>query len=140
MAPSQETKTRILVIDDELFFRAALKDVLSEGGFDVVTAENGVEGVRLYKSELPEVVITDMIMPEKGGVSCGAEISKYAKKIGQDPLVILFSSMFNSEEPHEHHSPELGANVHMPKTMKPVDVLILIEELLERKKNKGAAR
>ena len=52
---------KILVIDDELFFREMLRDTLVEGGFEVVTAKDGVEGVELYKKGLPDVVISEFL-------------------------------------------------------------------------------
>ena len=129
MSSPEEKKIKILVIDDEFFFRTMLKDSLSEGGFEVITANDGEEGVELYKEELPDIVISDLIMPKKGGVSCCIGISSHAKTVGKDPLIILFSSMFNKEQIHAHDPPEMGAHVHMPKTIKPIDVLILVEEL-----------
>ncbi len=123
---------QILVIDDELFFREMLKDTLVEGGFDVVTAKDGVEGVELYKERLPDVVISDLIMPNKGGVSTCTDIAAHAKKVGEDPVIVLLTSMFK-EDAHEHDSPEMGSTIHMPKKSKPLDILIMIEQLYNRK-------
>jgi len=131
---------RILVIDDELFFREMLRDTLVEGGFEVVTAKDGVEGVELYKKHLPDVVISDLIMPNKGGVSTCTDISAYAKEVGQDPVIVLLTSMFK-EDAHEHSTPEMGSTIHMPKKTKPVDILIMIEQLYTRKlmKDRGGS-
>ena len=38
------------------------------------------------------------------------------------------------ESPHEHDPPEMGAKVHIPKSTKPMDIVILIEQLLDRKR------
>jgi len=123
---------KVLVIDDELFFREMIKDTLIEGGFDVVTAEDGEEGVAKYKELLPDVVISDLIMPKKGGVSTCTDISAYAKEVGEDPVIVLLTSMFK-EDAHEHDSPEMGSTIHMPKKTKPIDILIMIEQLYNRK-------
>lgn len=123
---------KILVIDDELFFREMIKDTLVEGGFDVVTAKDGEEGVAMYKELLPDIVISDLIMPKKGGVSTCTDISAYAKEVGQDPVIVLLTSMFK-EDAHEHDSPEMGSTIHMPKKTKPIDILIMIEQLYNRK-------
>lgn len=125
-------KGKILVIDDERVFREMLKDALSNGGFEVITAGDGEEGVDLYKKELPEIVISDLIMPRKGGVSACIEISSHAKEIGEKPAIVLLSCMIK-EPAHEHEIPELGSTIHIPKDMKPVDILILIEQLFDRK-------
>ena len=129
---------KILVIDDELFFREMIKDTLIEGGFDVVTAKDGEEGVAMYKELLPDVVISDLIMPKKGGVSTCTDISAYAKEVGEDPVIVLLTSMFK-EDAHEHESPEMGSTIHMPKKTKPIDILIMIEQLYNRKLSGGGA-
>lgn len=122
----------ILVIDDELFFREMLRDTLVEGGFEVVTAKDGVEGVELYKKDLPDIVISDLIMPNKGGVSTCTDIAAHAKTVGEDPVIILLTSMFK-DDAHEHDSAEMGSTIHMPKKSKPLDILIMVEQLYGRK-------
>lgn len=139
MSGADRVKGKILIIDDELFFREMLKDTLTDGGFDVVTAKDGEEGVALYKETLPDVVISDLIMPKKGGVSTCTDISKYAKSIGEDPVIVLLTSMFK-EDAHEHDAPELGTTIHMPKKTKPIDILIMIEQLYNRKVAQGQGR
>jgi DNA-binding NarL/FixJ family response regulator len=47
------------------------------------------------------------------------------------PILVLLTSMFQGS-PHEHETPDMGAKIHIPKSMKPLDIVILIEQLLER--------
>lgn len=131
MVVGRKKKGRVLVIDDERLHREMLKDALSEGGFEVSVAMDGEEGTSLYKKTLPDIIITDLIMPNKGGVSTGVEISELAKKAGAEPVIILFSSILK-ERVREYESPELGACIHISKMLNPVDVTILIEQLHER--------
>jgi DNA-binding NarL/FixJ family response regulator len=49
------------------------------------------------------------------------------------PIIVLLTSMFQ-EAPHEHNSPEMGAKVHIPKSTKPVDIVIIVEQFLDRKR------
>lgn len=128
---SQKKQGAVLVIDDEALFRFMLKDALREGGFKVFLAKDGEEGVEIFKKELPDVVITDLVMPVKGGVSTGMEINTYAKTVGANPVVVLFSAMFK-EKVKEYGSPEMGACYHMSKALSPIDVTILVEQLYER--------
>ncbi len=132
MADATVKQGKVLVIDDELFFREMLKDTLVEGGFDVITAEDGVEGVEKYKEFLPDVVVSDLIMPKKGGVSTCTDISAHAEKVGEEPVIVLLTSMFK-EDAHEHKNAEMGTTIHMPKKSKPIDILIMIEQLYNRK-------
>ena len=59
---------RILVIDDDEAFRPMVKQMLEQAGHEVLEAANGKEGVKLYNAEAPDLVITDLIMPEQEGI------------------------------------------------------------------------
>ncbi len=119
----------ILLIDDDPLFLKVLGDSFREAGFDVITAADGVEGIRAFVDNRPSVVISDLIMPRMGGVSTCMEISRIAGD--NKPVIILLTSMFQGA-PHEHDVPEMGARIHIPKTTDPFDVVIIVEQLLER--------
>ena len=59
---------KILVIDDDHMVRYALSRILQRSGYDVVTASDGKRGMMLVREELPDIVITDIIMPEQEGI------------------------------------------------------------------------
>jgi DNA-binding response OmpR family regulator len=123
-------RAKILIIDDDPFFLKILSDVFRENNFNVITACDGVAGIRAYLDGKPDVVITDLIMPKLGGVSTCMEISRLS---GDDePVVILLTSMFKGM-PHEHETPEMGARIHIPKSTKPLDIVIIVEQLLDRR-------
>ncbi|KAF0221528.1 MAG: response regulator [Geobacteraceae bacterium] len=127
---------KILLIDDDPFFLKVLSDVFLENGFAVLTAADGIEGVKAYLDNCPDVVMTDLVMPRMGGVSTCLEISRLSG--GKEPVIILLTSMFQGA-PHEHPVPEMGARFHIPKSTRPVDIVIIVEQLLERKKNRRIA-
>ena len=58
---------RVLVIDDEAPIRQVISLKLKNGGYDVLTAADGEEGLRIIEKEAPEVVITDINMPRLDG-------------------------------------------------------------------------
>jgi DNA-binding response OmpR family regulator len=58
---------KILVIDDDHLVRYTISKILQRNGFDVVTASDGKRGMAVFRSENPDVVITDIIMPEQEG-------------------------------------------------------------------------
>lgn len=129
------SRGKILLVDDDRFFLKILSDAFSEAGFAVVTAPDGIEGVKAYVEHEPEAVISDLIMPRMGGVSTCMEIARLAGD--RDPVIVLLTSMFQGA-PHEHASPEMGAKVHIPKSTSPLDVVIIVEQLLERKRRRAA--
>lgn len=128
-----EPLIKVLIIDDDPFFLKVLTDNFSENGFTVFNANDGIEGIKAYLETAPDVVISDLVMPRMGGVSTCMEIAR----LGGDtpPVIVLLTSMFQ-EAPHEHDAPEMGAKIHIPKSTRPVDVVIIVEQILERKKYK----
>jgi two-component system chemotaxis response regulator CheY len=60
-------KTKVLAIDDSQTIRVLLQTTLQEAGFDVATADDGLEGVAKYSEYNPDVVITDINMPRMDG-------------------------------------------------------------------------
>jgi len=126
-----QSNKKILIIDDDPFFLKVLTDNFSNNGFTVFNANDGIEGVKAYIERMPDVVISDLVMPRMGGVSTCMEIGRLAGDT--PPVIILLTSMFQ-EKPHEHAVPEMGAKVHIPKSTSPVDIVIIVEQLLEREK------
>lgn len=132
----KDARGKILLIDDDPFFLKVLSDAFQETGFLVFTANDGVEGVKAFIDSNPEVVISDLIMPRMGGVSTCLEISRRAGE--KEPIIILLTSMFQGA-PHEHEIPEMGAKIHIPKSTKPFDIVIIVEQLLDRKRHQRLA-
>jgi CheY-like chemotaxis protein len=67
---------RVLIIDDDEQVRALLYEILERAGFAVIEAINGAEGLKLYRSQPTDLVITDLIMPEKEGVETILELRR----------------------------------------------------------------
>jgi two-component system, OmpR family, response regulator len=127
---------KILLVDDDRFFLKVLSDSFTDAGFTVVTASDGILGVKAYLEELPDAVVSDLIMPRMGGVSTCLEIARLAGE--RDPVIVLLTSMFQGA-PHEHQVPEMGARVHIPKSTSALDIVIIVEQLLDRKKRGASA-
>jgi len=70
--------TSILVIEDSKTLRLAVEHSLSEAGYNVTTAPDGFEGMRLWHETRPELVITDIMMPERDGIETIQEIRRKA--------------------------------------------------------------
>ena len=66
--------TRILVIEDDEDVRNLLRDMLEEEGYDIVVAEDGHAGARIWREEAVDLVITDIFMPKKDGIEIIAEL------------------------------------------------------------------
>ena len=85
---------RILVIDDEESMLEVLQETLEEAGYEVVCASDGEEGVRLYREEPTDLVVTDIVMPKKDGVIVVWELraeypgAKILAMTGYDPVIL----------------------------------------------------
>jgi two-component system chemotaxis response regulator CheY len=62
------TMPKVLVIDDDILVRRTISRILQHGGYEVTLAEDGAKGVAIFRSERPDLVITDIIMPEQEGI------------------------------------------------------------------------
>jgi CheY-like chemotaxis protein len=65
---------KVLVIDDDSLVRDTTVRILEREGYQVVVASDGVRGLRVFRTEQPDLVITDIIMPEKEGIETIGEI------------------------------------------------------------------
>lgn len=79
--------TKVLVIDDERSIRNSMKDILQFEKYDVVLAENGMEGIVAVKTEKPDVVFCDIKMPKMEGI----EVLERIKEFSTDTPVVMIS-------------------------------------------------
>lgn len=81
---------KVLIVDDAIFMRMKLKDILEKNDFQVVgEAQNGIEAIEKYKTEKPDLVTMDITMPEMDGV----EALKQIKAFDSDAKVVMCSAM-----------------------------------------------
>ncbi len=76
---------RILVVDDERQITRMLRTSLQAGGYCVDTAANGLEGFQTFGSSRPDLVITDLAMPEMNGL----ELTRAIRRIADTPIIVL---------------------------------------------------
>jgi two-component system, OmpR family, KDP operon response regulator KdpE len=76
---------RILVVDDEVQITRVLRAALQSNGYEVTTATNGVEALVQYLENTPDLVITDLSMPEMDGVELTQEIRQRAST----PIIVV---------------------------------------------------
>ena len=76
---------RILVVDDERQIIRMLRASLQSSGYEVLTASNGVEGLERFKSGRPDLIITDLAMPEMNGL----ELTQAVRRLDKTPVIVL---------------------------------------------------
>ena len=89
---------RILIVDDTLFMRTLLKNILFSGGHEIVgEAGDGAEAVEKYQALKPDLVTMDVVMPKMNGIEALKEIKKFdpgakvvmCTAVGQEQMVKL---------------------------------------------------
>jgi two-component system chemotaxis response regulator CheY len=87
---------RILIVDDASFMRSIIRDIFARGPFTVIgEAENGMDAVRLYREERPDLTTMDIVMPVMDGLAALREIIRLdpaarvvmVSALGQDALI-----------------------------------------------------
>lgn len=116
----------ILVIDDEPELLAVLRDTLTRAGHDVFTASGPDEGLALYRSERPDLVITDIFMPNVGGLAVLIELAREAA------VRVIAMSGGGSRGLVEvlEDAPAFGAWRTLRKPFSRAELLWLVEEVL----------
>jgi len=123
----QETKVHILVADDDEHILKALEKLLERAGYTITKASNGNEAVRLYRQVPPDLVITDLLMPEKDGLEVIVEI----KRDFPDARIIAISGGGNLKaEEHLEAAIEIGALRAIRKPFSSIDLLGAVQEVL----------
>jgi DNA-binding response OmpR family regulator len=67
---------RILIIDDEAMIRNLLVNILEREGYETMTASDGRDGIRIFRKSPADLIITDIIMPEKEGIETIMELRR----------------------------------------------------------------
>ena len=119
-------KKKILVVDDEIHIVQVVALKLRNSGFDVVTAENGAESLRLACSEKPDLIITDFQMPAMTGLEMVEELRKQDDMVDV-PVIMLTARGFAITE---NQKQKLNISKCVSKPFSPKELLSQIEEVL----------
>ena len=118
-------KSRILIVDDNRSTVRLAERILQKDGYDVITAFDGLEGLRKAREEKPDLIILDIIMPELNGFQVLALVRQHTKA----PVIILTAE-------HDIDSVKttlaLGADDYVVKPFSTRNLLARVREELGR--------
>jgi two-component system alkaline phosphatase synthesis response regulator PhoP len=123
------TKT-ILVVDDEADVRNFLTAALVEAGFNVVTANDGIEALEKVNEKVPDLISLDLVMPKKSGVRFYRELVK-KKEWSKIPILIVTGHA--RDELGKADLKELtmsGPGIYLEKPIKPESYIAAIKQIL----------
>lgn len=119
-----EKNIQILIIDDDEDFCSYVYDLLGSKGFHVFRAPDGKEGIDILKKEDIDIVLTDMVMPEREGIETIMEV-----KIVHPDIKIIAMSGVVGKETYLELAEGLGADVILAKPFEKHVLFDAIEQL-----------
>jgi len=128
-------KKKILLVDDEADFVDATKFILeTKGGYEVVVAYDGVEGLEKTKLEKPDLIVLDVMMPNKHGYKMCEEL-KTSEEYRYIPIILLTSVASHIKDSEYTHrmGMETEADDYIEKPVKPDELLKAINLNLAKK-------
>ncbi|MFV0539667.1 MAG: response regulator transcription factor [Aestuariibaculum sp.] len=124
---------KILLVDDEPDIIEIVGYNLSNEGYQVITAKNGLEGVKKAKQELPQLIILDVMMPEMDGIEACEQIRNHQAL--QNTLVVFLTA--RGEDYSQMAGFDAGADDYITKPIKPKVLVSKVKALLRRFKEES---
>jgi len=123
--------TRILVVDDERQITRVLRSSLESHGYEVAIAQDGVEALKTFEQFAPDLVITDLSMPNMDGV----ELTKAVRRLGETPIIVL---SVREQDQTKVTALDSGADDYMTKPFSTPELLARVRVQLRRRREREA--
>ena len=119
---------RILIIDDEPQIRSMLKLMLERDGYDVIEAPDGVEGIKVYRQNPADLIITDLIMPNKDGIGMIIELKNEFPDV---KIIAMSGGGLNKPDGYLKGAKKLGAACTLTKPIDREEMLKAVKDILK---------
>jgi DNA-binding response OmpR family regulator len=116
---------RVLVVDDEQRIVNFLNSKLKASGYEVLTANNGIQGLEQAQAQEPDLIVLDLLMPKMDGL----EMLKELRSFSAVPVIILTAK---GAEADRIKGLQLGADDYLPKPFNPDELVARIEAIRRR--------
>jgi CheY-like chemotaxis protein len=130
--PMSGDKPKILVVDDSLAIATVIQTALLKEGYDVIIAHDGIEGLKMTFSELPNLIICDSVMPRMDGY--GMKTAVHGNPATASIPIILLTSKASGED--EQKALESGFIDFIPKPVQPIRVVSRVKRAFEIANNR----
>lgn len=125
---NEKTRYKILAVDDEQRMVRFIQLNLEQDGFEVVTAYNGKEALEQVRTQLPDLILLDVMMPDINGF----DVLKKIREVNSVPVIMLTAK---GEEDDRIQGLELGADDYITKPFSPRELVSRIRAVLRRTKS-----
>jgi CheY-like chemotaxis protein len=117
-------RARALVVDDSLSVRRAIGTLLEDQGYDVTLARDGIEAVKAMEAARPDVLLTDLEMPNMNGLELAAHVRSRAELASLTVIMITSRSL----DKHRRQAMSAGVNVYLNKPFSDQELLQHVAE------------
>lgn len=124
---------KVLIVEDDTAMRQMIVRALTDAGHQSLEAKDGRDGVRKFRAEAPDLIITDIIMPEQEGIQTIREIR--ATETGAEIGIIAISgggATGGDGSLYLAIAEELGADAVLQKPFRLAELVSIVDKLLER--------
>ncbi|OGC22897.1 hypothetical protein A2291_00125 [candidate division WOR-1 bacterium RIFOXYB2_FULL_42_35] len=121
-----DKKRRILIVEDEVEMLKALQLRLEANGYEVLTAQDGLSGLNKARSEKPDLILLDVMLPKMDGFKI-CRMLKFDQDYKNIPVIILTAKVQDSDV---EQGLAMGADAYMTKPYKADELVGKIKELL----------
>ena len=118
----------ILIIDDEAPIRSMLRLILEREGYQIIEAPDGIEGIRHYRDHPTDLIITDLIMPNKDGIGMIIELKKEFPDIN---IIAMSGGGLNKPDGYLKGAKQLGAKYTLSKPIDREELLRVVKDTLK---------
>ena len=118
----------ILIIDDETPIRSMVRLILERAGYTVREAQDGIEGIRVFRETPADLIITDLIMPNKDGIGMIIELKKDFPAL---KIIAMSGGGLNRPEGYLRGAQKLGAACTLSKPLNRNDLLRAVRDTLK---------
>jgi two-component system KDP operon response regulator KdpE len=123
---------RILIVDDERQITRVLRTSLQSSGYEVSVASNGLEAFELFKSLSPDLIITDLAMPQMDGI----ELTRAIRRLSETPIIVL---SVREQETMKVAALDEGADDYMTKPFSMQELLARVRANLRKRSHEEPA-
>ncbi len=128
LAPPQPGPVRLLLVDDEPGLRTAVKAYLEDEGMEVTTANDGEEGWQVAQALLPDLVISDVMMPRCDGYGLLAKL-RADERLGGTPVIFLTAKGMTADRIAGFQA---GCDDYIPKPFDPDELVARVHNVVRR--------
>lgn len=116
---------KILIADDNRQITSVLSDYAKKDGYNVITAYDGLEAIQKFENEKPDIILLDVMMPQKDGF----EVCKDIRKTSNVPIIMVTA---RSEDFEKIMGLDIGADDYITKPFSPGEVMARVRAIMRR--------